>query len=102
MNGWAVYALAVVTSLVVFSYLIRRLGPLSWRLLVILVLGFVLLTPAAVPETSNRAPAWLVALFEAVFGSQQLAINALLPLSVGLVAFFAALVVLLFIRRRPR
>jgi len=43
-----------------------------------------------------------VALFEAVFGSQQLAINALLPLSVGLVAFFAALVVLLFIRRRPR
>ncbi len=102
MNGWAVYALAVVTSLVAFSYLIRRLGPLSWRLLVILVLGFVLLTPAAVPETSNLAPAWLVALFEAVFGSQQLAINALLPLSVGLVAFFAALVVLLFIRRRRR
>ena len=89
MNGWTVYALAVVTSLVGFSYLIRRLGPLSWRLLVILILGFMLLTPAAVPETSNLAPAWLVALFEAVFGSQQLAINALRPLSVGLVAFFA-------------
>ncbi|MGB5326501.1 MAG: hypothetical protein WBN40_13925 [Pseudomonadales bacterium] len=99
MNPWTVYLLALATLGLLAFWLSRRWLHWSTRLVALAVFIVPLLVPVTVTENADRAPAWIVATFEYLFGSEAEAQRAALPLAAVGVAALLAFAVFLFVRR---
>lgn len=96
--AWLIYILACTGFCFVFWQLLKSRLPLHQYSFITLTL-ILLLTPYfSDPAQSRLAPALLTTLFEGIFGDQQLAIKAMIPIAALFIP--AALVITLLEWRR--
>lgn len=100
LNIWVIY-LAASLALLVVSWRVSR-DWLSTRLRSIFALGLLVIfcTPAAVPDTQVLAPAWLVAIFEALLGKPDTAQSAIVPVIFMLLLVYLPFLAFSLARRR--
>ncbi|MBT8140428.1 MAG: hypothetical protein KJP25_11745 [Gammaproteobacteria bacterium] len=99
MNLWNVYLLSLLTICSLGFWLTRRWWHWATRLAACIALAIPLALPATVGDTAERAPAWVIALFEFAFGSEEAARAAALPLAAGVAVALLSFGVFVFVRR---
>ncbi|NNC54160.1 MAG: hypothetical protein HKO07_00405 [Pseudomonadales bacterium] len=99
MSVWNVYLLSLLALCVLLFWLTRRWWHWATRLAALAAISAPLLLPVAVGDTSERAPAWVIAVFESAFGSEAVARAALLPLVAVMVVALLSFAVFIFVRR---
>jgi len=98
------YGVAALLALFLFDRWLLRRWRTGWRLLLLLPLAALLLTPAYIdPDASTLAPAAIVAAFRSLTEGVEAAEHALRPLAVFTAsAFSAGLLIALFLGWRRR
>ena len=97
---WLVYLTALLLFLLVCWWVLNPIFNRRVVSILMLVAAIVMATPFGVPGAEGLAPAWLVAIFQFATGDQKIAVAALQPIAVLLVAFFVAFIVVLLLRKR--
>ena len=102
MTAWTIYLLSTAVMVVVL-YFASRHWPMRWlRVLFLLLLSLLLITPVGVTGSEALAPAWLVVVFEYLFGSAQQAIDAARPIAMAFALFAIIVTAILLLATRHK
>lgn len=99
MNAWTIYLLALAALCLLGFRMTRRWLHWITRVAVCAAIAAPLAIPATVPGADTLAPAWVVWLFETLFGSPAEAGRAAVPMLAVAGVALTGLVVLVFVRR---
>lgn len=108
ISVWMIYTLASIALVAIISWILysRPLFKFAGVKTIVFIAMFLLvalLTPMAVPETNELAPAWLATCYEMLLGQKGIAFRGLIPLYWTLGVSLTGLVIICLIwRSKPK